>query len=108
MLPRPMRVPVVVPCAAAKPRLARVCVFPIASAGLACTLDVVSASDFAAAHWAKTEQGYTLANGPVDAELIKVGKAWTLRTLGREVALGKRVSFDHAEGELLRLYPLPE
>ena len=54
----------------------------------------------ASTHWTKTQTGYCLEGGPVDAELARVGSRWVLRSCGREVDLGRRATFDTAEAAL--------
>lgn len=50
--------------------------------------------------WTKTDKGYTIDH---DTHLVKNGKNWELHHKGQVVSLGKKASFDHAEGALAAL-----
>lgn len=52
--------------------------------------------------WAPKSGGYTMDAGGKTFDVRKVGKTWRLFADGVEISdLGRRASFDHAEGELL-------
>ena len=50
--------------------------------------------------WTKTENGYTIETSEGVASVTKSGKSWSLTLGDHTVALGRRVSFDRAEGAL--------
>jgi hypothetical protein len=50
--------------------------------------------------WKKTPKGYEMKTSKGLAKLYKKGREWVLSIEGDEVRLGRRASFDHAEGAL--------
>jgi hypothetical protein len=57
--------------------------------------------------WKKTGEGYELKTSMGLAKLYKKGKQWMLAMGDEEVSLGRRASFDHAEGILKELGAKP-
>lgn len=53
--------------------------------------------------WKKTADGYEIRTKLGQATLSKKGKKWILSVGGESVELGRRASFDHAEGILVKL-----
>lgn len=50
--------------------------------------------------WKKTATGYEMETTKGKAVLFKRGREWFISIGGKETSLGKRASFDHAEGVL--------
>jgi len=50
--------------------------------------------------WKKTGAGYSIETSKGTATVEKTGKTWTLRLGSESWDLGRRASFDHAEGTL--------
>lgn len=53
--------------------------------------------------WKKTAAGYELETKIGTAVMAKAGKTWKLTVGDSVIDLGRRASFDHAEGALLEL-----
>ena len=53
--------------------------------------------------WTKTTTGYELETPNGTATVEKTGKAWTVTYRGETRDLGRKASFDHAEGAIVEI-----